>query len=843
MASRKSKSKKNSPRPKPRPANAPLNKSTRGIPEQDFAGLKPKASSSERIEDIAVFSNVGREQLADEWKLDCAAVSESLQLVSDGEMDAANERLKSIARSSPYADWRLFVRGLCAFYSSDFETARENWKRLDSTRRPSRIAATLALAEFGEPLFNGSTPPRHLVSAAKVLLHCSEAVAAAKAILAVKHRDPQILFSPSQVAMLNNFRDDFRRKNPEFVARFSQACVYLASTQPMPDAFIYLRKSVPGPAHDPNWNLQEFNYMGGYSDVETLREEAARKYIDKDLPKVTQLSPDQKGALASCILTELADVLTPPEWPGLARFLYGGKTDYKKIADLLNTAIKKYPTNRTAHRQLLELIERQVNDRQQTKASIKAAETRLVAAKANFVDSCPNEVELCLELVDHYFNNDELDKADALVKQLSKQRVDSPLAKALPWKLQMLNAMHKSRKKSELKAVKESLVAAQSLWPTWLAPTWLPFLQAALELRRGDRQAFESLDDLARKSAGASEIEGDTMLFAAMQQLNVAPADIKPYRDKLTGYLNDVEQLPLGDLIAIGAFFWDLTRAGIEHKGFRLQASKFGKTISSRLRKREKVPTHEAFISAVCFVASRGFWQSSDSKVLPPWANEIAQTEPKVFAAFLSGLVKARYSRYELYKYGDNIKLLEEAARTEKDSFYRHYFESVTKTANEISASFNQRMFPLAGPETSSMNPIELPVDDLDDDLDDECDCPDCTAKRAQAKQNSTRKKSARAKPAAASTPLFPDEVFSLADDDAEEDAFDFMDAGDDESPLYPVDTGPNATRPGDDCGEPALGDMNSSEGPAQPTSQPKTAAEKQADLKKRRRELEKKRR
>jgi len=852
MASRKSKTKKNASRPKPRavPASAASKTaSVRSVPEKEFAELKPKPLSGERIEDLAVLSNVGREQLAEEWKLDCAAVIESLQLVSDGKLDEANERVKYIARSSPYADWRLFVRGLCAFYNSDFETARLNWQRLDTTRRPARIAATLLTAELGDSLANTTTPPQHLVKAAKVLMHRSHAVAAAKAILAVKHRDPEVLFSTSQVAMLINFRDDFRRADPEFVARFSQACVYVACHQSAPDAFVLLQKSVPGPPHDPNWNLQQFVFLREFDEVDDLREVVAFRYIFKDLPKITQFSADQKGALASCMLTDLSAFLLAPEPTGMFRFFSYDPPDFKKSEKLLVLAVQKYPSNRAAHKALMELIDRQAKDRLATKAENKAAEERLLVAKANFVAACPSEIELSLELVDHYFNNDELDKADALVKQLSTQRVDSPLAKALPWKIQMLTAMHKSRRKSELKAVRQSLEAAKSLWPAWLAPTWLPFLQAAVELRSGDKQAFESMDNAARKSAGVSQVVGDTMSFAAIQQMNVTAADIKPYRDKLTEYLDAADELPLDDLISIGAFFWDLTRVGIEHKGFRLQAAKFGKTISERMKKREKVVRDATLVDAVCFVASRGFWQTSNTKIILPWAEEFAKTELRVLAAFMNWLIKSSYAGYELRNRKSNIESFEEAARTEKDTFYRYYFESVAKAANEVLLEFNQQMFPWGRPATRSAAPRLESDQDYEEDFDDECNCADCRAERAREAKYAARKKSKQSKPTVNSTPsLF--ENFLLEDDD--EDDFDdgLDDIADDNAAgysSYQVDNFP---------GNPAeMGSRHSSieqfvdldnliDGPEDtvaPPATPKTAAEKKADFKKRRRELEKK--
>ena len=179
MSSRKSKS-KNRDRSRPNPRAVPqVNIPQRSIPqrpgglaagnsiEASAAAMKPKPGACERVEDIAVFTNVGREQLSDEIKLECTAVMEALELTYEGSFVQANDRLKSIARSSPYADWRLFVRGLCSFYSHEFATARQNWQRLDATRRPARIASTLLIAELNEPLGELPQPPKRLLESAK----------------------------------------------------------------------------------------------------------------------------------------------------------------------------------------------------------------------------------------------------------------------------------------------------------------------------------------------------------------------------------------------------------------------------------------------------------------------------------------------------------------------------------------------------------------------------------------------------------------------------------------------------------------------------------------------------
>lgn len=74
------------------------------------------------------------------------AVRDALAAIERGEDPEANRLLATISRNSPLADWRLFARGLIAFYHQDATRAQKNWGRLDPDRPGSRIARTLLVA-------------------------------------------------------------------------------------------------------------------------------------------------------------------------------------------------------------------------------------------------------------------------------------------------------------------------------------------------------------------------------------------------------------------------------------------------------------------------------------------------------------------------------------------------------------------------------------------------------------------------------------------------------------------------------------------------------------------------
>jgi len=78
----------------------------------------------------------------------------ALEAVEEGNDERVAVLLKDLPRSSPFADWKYFVRGLAAYYRQDAEEMQANWARLDPNRFGTRIAENLtALAKAGA---NGS---------------------------------------------------------------------------------------------------------------------------------------------------------------------------------------------------------------------------------------------------------------------------------------------------------------------------------------------------------------------------------------------------------------------------------------------------------------------------------------------------------------------------------------------------------------------------------------------------------------------------------------------------------------------------------------------------------------
>ncbi len=695
--------------------------------------LRPKIGPAESIEDAAIFNKECRLKLSCELQLEATQVIEALELTRNSKFDEAIDRLKEIPRSSPFADWRLFIRGLHSYYSGELEAARQNWTRLDRARRPARIGATLLLAEFGESLGGESQPiSAVLVEHAKTLRFRKEAIAAATAIAQVRHRDPDTNFSVSQFVMLSNFRDTFSKLDAELVSTVSQACVQLSVQQGNWGLFERLIKKVPGPPDDPNWNRTKFLYATNFQGFDNVLEKVSKAYINQDLPRVTQLPEEVKNALACKILLVLAEEMRGSQDLSISFFsVRGSKNNYDRINDLFRKAIDRYPKYRSAHEKLIDSLEAQLEENGLSKSNEERLENELVVAQEKFVQSIPDEIETALSLIDFYLEDDQLDKANALVQRLSGQRLEDPLAKALPWKLKLREAMRLSRRKTDLALANKALDDAESLWPTWLNRNWLPFLRAALAVRSGDLAKFEELKANAIRDQKISDFAGRLMAFAALQQMNIPSLDLKPFRAEIDLQIKNVSKASLADLFAIGAFFWDLVRTGLEHKGYRLQASKFGRAFADQIKFHDNCNLDSTQIDAFCWGAHHRFWPLGNDYSPKPSFMKLAMKESRIAAAVLEWLIDLdSLPDARMVNYQPLITLTKEAARHEKDPFYRYQFNQIADEAIDIVAEVKARDAQRRSYASTFVE--DNKYGDDEDEFDDECDCPKCRAKRAQ---------------------------------------------------------------------------------------------------------------
>lgn len=88
----------------------------------------------------------GRDALPPPLRLEHDLIVIACGRLQAGDDDKARQTMQSIGVRSPFAEWKLLLRGLIAYFSNDDARAVENWERLDPTRLPARLAAAYRAA-------------------------------------------------------------------------------------------------------------------------------------------------------------------------------------------------------------------------------------------------------------------------------------------------------------------------------------------------------------------------------------------------------------------------------------------------------------------------------------------------------------------------------------------------------------------------------------------------------------------------------------------------------------------------------------------------------------------------
>ena len=114
--------------------------------EAALATADPAARESvlARMADSALRQGkAGRQTLPEEFQSHFDLVRDAFARAEAGQDDEARALLQGIGLQSPFLEWKVFLRGLLAYYQKDDTRAVENWQRLDPERLPARLAAPL----------------------------------------------------------------------------------------------------------------------------------------------------------------------------------------------------------------------------------------------------------------------------------------------------------------------------------------------------------------------------------------------------------------------------------------------------------------------------------------------------------------------------------------------------------------------------------------------------------------------------------------------------------------------------------------------------------------------------
>jgi tetratricopeptide (TPR) repeat protein len=193
------------------------------------------------------------------------AVREALKAVEAADHARALELINGIDRQSPFSDWKLFVRGFCAFYELDDERTTANWSRLAEGRAAQNLAEALRCARDPERL--AAAPEK--IRASAVRLQKSMERPEPDTLLAlteIVHRDPATW--KSKWSDVEKFVKRYSGPQPYLVHRVAEAFFQPAREHDNERAFDLICETFPAPDIDPNYHRAHARWCDVSDDLE-----------------------------------------------------------------------------------------------------------------------------------------------------------------------------------------------------------------------------------------------------------------------------------------------------------------------------------------------------------------------------------------------------------------------------------------------------------------------------------------------------------------------------------------------------------------------------------------------
>lgn len=741
-----------------------------------LAQVRPRATAGEMVEDVAVFDAEVRKSLPEESAALATMVAEAFQAIQAGRDDDALKILTAVPRTSPFSQWRLFAKGLIDWYEDQVDDAIEAWRRLESSRRPARIARSLLASrrdDLGkiQPLPIGALAKSAELSPAPVVTSIEpdtvalqrdpSLLAAAKLVRRVRVERPALVEAERETRKLEAIRDcrigieklrwlkrfssEFNRHEAALVKSLQHAALRRTFSQPYFDVFDFATQSIPGPPHDPCHSLLRFHYLGFFRGAKSEAAEYMKKYVEVDLPTCKSLSPDLRQAtISECHRLQAMRQLETGNNDNPFAFYGRRMPDNAKIQASFDKAIKAYPANAKAHQEYVKWLRDQINNDRRPAKERKPFESKLPLVMQSWSDGTPDDIEPRLWLVDHYLENEQLEAAKPHVLWLQTSRHEDPRVRATSWKWHLLESMRMMRRKVWLAEGKQQLNEAAKLWPSWLSNDWLPYLYAAITFRQGDTDGFaESRADIRKQNPGRTDFVDAVMMLAAGQRMKLPAESLKTLRQPVDQAVLRLSSLTTEELIDVGAFFWDLHRVSLLYPAYRMHGSKFALELDRHLDALKAPPQNPHFTAALYWTSTHATFIELGKISYPDWFATALNCNVAYGAAVLNA-VKGRDFKWALERMVHQpLGVVRDGAMQASDSFYRFWFANLVKEVEDELQEVRSRSRGLGAFANMFNNDDESDDDedwdDEDDDEDDEdeeeelCYCPECTAERARA--------------------------------------------------------------------------------------------------------------
>jgi tetratricopeptide (TPR) repeat protein len=263
----------------------------------------------------------GRAQLPQAVQDQFDLVLQAFSQVQAGQDEEARATLQGIGLSSPFLEWKLFLRGLIAYYQDSDPRALENWQRLKLDRLPARLAAPLRLGiDAGFRLAQPPATQASLQQQADRLQNSGlvQPLRAIQASLASEDKMPQAF------RLAENLLPALRQEAPHLVPRLASCFYWSVINSGRPEDLPRYQRVFGAPADDPTFDkLHALALEHRENFVEAHK---AWQYFEKQVAKAPAAWPGDQARRVRALVwhhmgTNAASVPDKQEMAKLPRFM------------------------------------------------------------------------------------------------------------------------------------------------------------------------------------------------------------------------------------------------------------------------------------------------------------------------------------------------------------------------------------------------------------------------------------------------------------------------------------------------------------------------------------------
>ena len=410
-------------------------------------------------------------------------VRAGLDAAENGKYASAIELVASIGRDSPFCDWKLLVRGLCAYYQQDDQRANANWTRLASNRPARRIADTLSLLM---DVRRYADAPRVLQTRVDQLARSIETPLLRRLrVLQRKFADPAC--RPRELRTeLRRFMSSHAKEEPAIAQRVANIFIQRAINQEDAAGLAALKRCLPKLPLDPKFNRANALLAEATGELSRIRQ--SWDAYAKDLQSCELLSDSQKATATALVYSRIA--------VHLVNAFDQTNDAFDCMSDAYTSSLqddaifyfrKSLEANRAlpgVHLELGQLLAKQGN-RQQAAATFKELGRRF-----------PDDADSLIAIAKHFIASNDPGMAKEFAEKARVLRPRDTEAVGLVWSA-CLGTAREAAKQRQFGLAEAELGQAESFLGAGPCEAYLLHsIRAAVAFKQGDLDAAErSLND------------------------------------------------------------------------------------------------------------------------------------------------------------------------------------------------------------------------------------------------------------------------------------------------------------------------------------------------------------